>query len=387
MVRLWSRNSVGECSAVACLSVSNEGEGERSRARRAAASVDQHSPTAAGSEESAQWQSSEPEFKQQGGKEEDSQTAKEDLGAPRGLLKRSVETRERGEDEIRQREAQQLDFRSLLGRRSTPSNNNNSSSISSNNDFGTGQEDTMDFKANLKGLKSKFEDDRKSNSTQQVDFRAVLGKKGSAASPPSNAGNKPGDNKNATDFRSVLANKKKAPEKNGETPEKPAEKEKEKAAVNNCVDGAHHEKKAAAAGAGGGGGAAGGKGPEFKEKLSDVTAVDGQRLRLQCRLADPAGATVTWTLDGKVIKASKFIVLANEGGLCSLSIDKALPEDEGQYKCVAENATGRSECSCMVLVVDPAENSPADKKSKKATPTSESEFPKYAAADSFLLSQ
>ncbi|KAJ0070505.1 hypothetical protein NL108_012963, partial [Boleophthalmus pectinirostris] len=60
-------------------------------------------------------------------------------------------------------------------------------------------------------------------------------------------------------------------------------------------------------------------------------------------------------------------------GLCSLTIDKALPEDEGQYKCIAENSTGKSECSCMVLVDDPAENSPADKKSKKATPTSESE--------------
>lgn len=38
------------------------------------------------------------------------------------------------------------------------------------------------------------------------------------------------------------------------------------------------------------------------------------------------------------------------GGLCSLTIDKALPEDEGQYKCRAENSAGKAECSCMVLV-------------------------------------
>lgn len=38
------------------------------------------------------------------------------------------------------------------------------------------------------------------------------------------------------------------------------------------------------------------------------------------------------------------------GGLCSLTIDKALPEDEGQYVCRAENSTGRAECCCMVLV-------------------------------------
>lgn len=37
-------------------------------------------------------------------------------------------------------------------------------------------------------------------------------------------------------------------------------------------------------------------------------------------------------------------------GLCSLTIDKALPEDEGQYKCKAENSAGGAECSCVVLV-------------------------------------
>uniref|UniRef100_A0A3B5ADA1 Myosin light chain kinase, smooth muscle n=1 Tax=Stegastes partitus TaxID=144197 RepID=A0A3B5ADA1_9TELE len=186
----------------------------------------------------------------------------------------------------------------------------------------------MDFKANLKGVKPKAEE--KTNSSPQVDFRSVLGKKGAAGSN----GNKPADTpgKNAADFRSVLANKKKpaGPEKNGESGK----------VNNNCVDGGINEKKSAAGG---------GPVPEFVEKLSDVTVLDGQRLQLQCRLA-AADATVSWTLDGKLIKPSKFIVLANEGGLCSLTIDKALPEDEGQYKCRAENPAGRAECSCTVLV-------------------------------------
>ena len=43
-------------------------------------------------------------------------------------------------------------------------------------------------------------------------------------------------------------------------------------------------------------------------------------------------------------------VVCVAGGLCSLTIDKALPEDEGQYKCRAEAAAGRAECCCMVLV-------------------------------------
>lgn len=38
------------------------------------------------------------------------------------------------------------------------------------------------------------------------------------------------------------------------------------------------------------------------------------------------------------------------GEKCSLTIDKALPEDEGRYTCRAENADGKAECSCMVTV-------------------------------------
>lgn len=56
-----------------------------------------------------------------------------------------------------------------------------------------------------------------------------------------------------------------------------------------------------------------------------------------------------------------------------------------QSTCVC--ARVNSSLSVSLCPADPAENSPADKKSKKATPTSESEFPKYAAAASFLLSQ
>lgn len=223
--------------------------------------------------------------------------------APQGLLKRCVDTRERGEEELRQREAQQLDFRSLLGRRVFNAKKNQEEEP---REVGLAAAEhrhrhQMDFKANLKGVKAKAEEDRKANSPQQVDFRAVLGKKGAASNS-----NKPAETpgKNAADFRSVLANKKKpgSPEKNGESG---------KEAVNNCVDGGINEKKSG----GGGGGGGGGEAPEFVEKLSDVTVLDGQRLRLQCRLAasGPADATVTWTLDGKIIKPSKFIVLANEG--------------------------------------------------------------------------
>ncbi|XP_062972742.1 myosin light chain kinase, smooth muscle isoform X2 [Elgaria multicarinata webbii] len=93
-----------------------------------------------------------------------------------------------------------------------------------------------------------------------------------------------------------------------------------------------------------------GTAPSFTEQLKDTHIVEGEKLVLQCHVSSDPPAAVTWTLDGKVIKSSKFIVLSQEGSLCSLTIDKPFPEDEGQYKCIAENTAGKSECACSVLV-------------------------------------
>ncbi|XP_060630871.2 myosin light chain kinase, smooth muscle isoform X2 [Anolis sagrei] len=106
-----------------------------------------------------------------------------------------------------------------------------------------------------------------------------------------------------------------------------------------------------------------GSAPSFTEKLQDTRVAEGEKLVLQCQVSSDPPATITWTLDGKVIKSSKFIVLAQEGSLCSLTIDKAFPEDEGQYKCIAENASGKSECACSVLVEESSKST--EKKTKK----------------------
>ncbi|XP_033018698.1 myosin light chain kinase, smooth muscle isoform X2 [Lacerta agilis] len=106
-----------------------------------------------------------------------------------------------------------------------------------------------------------------------------------------------------------------------------------------------------------------GTAPSFTEKLQETQVVEGDKLVLQCQVSSDPPAAVTWTLDGKVIKSSKFIVLSQEGSLCSLTIDKAFPEDEGQYKCIAENTAGKSECACNVSVEESSKLT--EKKSKK----------------------
>ncbi|XP_017656046.1 myosin light chain kinase, smooth muscle isoform X1 [Nannospalax galili] len=95
-----------------------------------------------------------------------------------------------------------------------------------------------------------------------------------------------------------------------------------------------------------------GSAPVFKEKLQDVHVAEGKKLLLQCQVTSDPPATITWTLNGKTLKTTKFIILSQEGSLCSVSIEKALPEDRGLYKCVAKNSAGQAECSCQVTVDD-----------------------------------
>ncbi|XP_066544508.1 myosin light chain kinase, smooth muscle isoform X2 [Amia ocellicauda] len=285
----------------------------------------------------------------------------EDDADVRGLLKRRVETKEHCEEKIRQQEAEQVDFRTVLGRKVTTKS-------LSEEDLKELSAEQMDFRANLQRQvkpKTLSEEERKVHSPQQVDFRGVLGKK---APPKGSVPEKSDAKTSAPDFRSALATRKIPAAENsnssaGAEVHKPAENEKQKNDVN-CEHGCPAgdsgiiEKKTNNIG----------KEPVFTKKLCDTEVVDGECLRLQCQVAADPSAKITWSLNGKVIKPSKFIVLSQEGGLCSLTIDKALPEDEGQYKCVAENSAGKAECSCKVLVDDPTatkSSTPADKKTKK----------------------
>lgn len=276
-----------------------------------------------------------------------------------------------------------------------------------------------DFRASLKPRTGpKPGSEIKTSTPAKVDFRSLLNKKDgspkvpSATPPPSGA---------PSDFRSIL-NKKQAPqpdkneanEQNLSKPEPKIPQEDEQSGINGVNGGAIDKKvtvttenKTSSSDAGptykkeiapekaspekkkndgeiaennnkktvNGQKKDAGRPPMFSQPLVDVTVVDGERLRLECQVTSTPPAIITWMLEGKVVKPSKFIILSQEGEKCSLTIDKALPEDEGRYTCRAENADGKAECSCMVTVDDPSDPS-ADKKNRKsssATPTTENE--------------
>uniref|UniRef100_A0A2K5CZT1 Myosin light chain kinase, smooth muscle n=1 Tax=Aotus nancymaae TaxID=37293 RepID=A0A2K5CZT1_AOTNA len=340
----------------------------------------------------------------------------------RGVLKRRVETRQHTEEAIRQQEVEQLDFRDLLGKKV-------STKTLSEDDLKEIPAEQMDFRANLQRQvkpKTVSEEERKVHSPQQVDFRSVLAKKGTPKAPVPEKVPPP---KSATpDFRSVLGGKKKLPAENGgssaetlnakavesskplssaqpsgplkpmgsakpaETPKpmgsaKPTEtpkptgnakppdetltstsKEELKKDVKNDVNykrghigTTDDEKRSESQGAA----------PAFQKKLQDVRVAEGEKLLLQCQVSSDPPATITWTLNGKTLKTTKFIILSQEGSLCSVSIEKALPEDRGLYKCVAKNDAGQAECSCQVTVDDaPASENTKAREMKSRRPKS-----------------
>ncbi|XP_006259476.3 myosin light chain kinase, smooth muscle isoform X1 [Alligator mississippiensis] len=369
------RNQVGECSCQVSLMLreSSVSKGETHRDGREPASSGERRD---GGDRSALTFGKASSLRRNSG---ETRAAEEEWEDVRGVLKRRVETREHTEENLRQQEAEQLDFRDILGKKVCTKS-------FSEEDLKEIPAEQMDFRANLQRQvkpKTLSEEERKVHSPQQVDFRAVLAKKGTPKAPVPEKASAP---KPATpDFRSVLASKKKPPAENGSTdiqaqnartnsevpnaiaeaetqPSEPVVKEEEN--DRNCehgcsmVDGEiivpEVESKGIA--------------PSFTEKLQDTHVIEGEKLVLQCRISSDPAASVTWTLDDKAIKSSKFIVISQEESLCSLTIEKALPEDEGQYKCIAENAAGRAECVCSVLVDEPSPTKtpkPTEKKTKK----------------------
>jgi len=213
-----------------------------------------------------------------------------------------------------------------------------------------------DFRAALKPRSGpKPGSEIKTSTPTKVDFRSLLNKKDGSSKAPAAT---PPPSSAPSGFRSVL-NKKQAPEpekteENEQNPSKPTLKtpQKENRSGVNGVNGGEKvnvkenpttEKKNSSNDVGttenkekaspknktndgqitetndkkakvvNGGEKDAGKTPVFTQTLGDITVVDGEKLRLECQVTSDPQAVITWILDGKIVKASKFIILSQEG--------------------------------------------------------------------------
>ena len=92
--------------------------------------------------------------------------------------------------------------------------------------------------------------------------------------------------------------------------------------------------------------------PEFKEKLKNTSAMPGEEVRFDVRVAGSPPPEVDW-FKGKerVNDEGRFLLVDDEeDGLFSLIIEDVGQKDSGTYKCVAFNEVGEASCSCELLV-------------------------------------
>ncbi|CAG0878668.1 unnamed protein product [Darwinula stevensoni] len=81
--------------------------------------------------------------------------------------------------------------------------------------------------------------------------------------------------------------------------------------------------------------------PTIVQKLNNVIVQEGQAATFTCKISGQPAPKIKWMKDGKQIKQSRYFRMVSEDETYSLHVSEAFPEDEGLYKCIAENPAGQ----------------------------------------------
>lgn len=93
-----------------------------------------------------------------------------------------------------------------------------------------------------------------------------------------------------------------------------------------------------------------GKPPAFIKKLSTLHVNEGDNVSLEVVVDGSPKPTLQWFVENELVEEDKNTHIIQEGNKHSLVIDRAVLDDEAEYKCVAENSLGRVECLAELLV-------------------------------------
>ncbi|MEE6514702.1 hypothetical protein FKM82_023030, partial [Ascaphus truei] len=87
--------------------------------------------------------------------------------------------------------------------------------------------------------------------------------------------------------------------------------------------------------------------PHFCRVLQGCSVMEGQDFVLECSVQGEPAPEITWLLNDQPIQYahSKY-----DDGVAKLTVQDALPEDEGVYTCLAQNSCGKTSCSTTVTV-------------------------------------
>lgn len=94
--------------------------------------------------------------------------------------------------------------------------------------------------------------------------------------------------------------------------------------------------------------------PNFVVPVQSIQAVDGQELRMPCKVTGKPMPQISWYHNGKNIdQDEEYVVTYNpDTGDISLLIVEVFPEDEGEYVCVAHNPAGDAVTRANLVVLE-----------------------------------
>ena len=93
-----------------------------------------------------------------------------------------------------------------------------------------------------------------------------------------------------------------------------------------------------------------GEAPKFTQPLNTVEVMEGASATLECTVTGKPEPSISWHKDGTSVADVKRYKTRFDGERATLKITTTELEDEGEYKCVAENAFGSAACSSELLI-------------------------------------
>jgi hypothetical protein len=91
--------------------------------------------------------------------------------------------------------------------------------------------------------------------------------------------------------------------------------------------------------------------PEFQELPTPVQVMDGEEIRLQCKVVGHPTPLVTWSHKKRGVKRRSDVHITQDTrGVCTLLIKEAFPELAGEYEIVATNRCGKATIETQVAV-------------------------------------
>lgn len=92
--------------------------------------------------------------------------------------------------------------------------------------------------------------------------------------------------------------------------------------------------------------------PEVTQKLENQSVEYGSEVVLECHVTGCPEPELSWSINDKEIKQSKFFRMSYEEEKAKLVIAEAFSEDEGEYTCTATNQAGSAKTTCSLKVLE-----------------------------------